>query len=118
MRREIFQERAFLPINLSGNGALTTDDVQVLKTGYKVNLPRDVKGRSVVFIDMSKKRPETTPSNRTQFFIGQCFLENAKSRTDAYVGVYNISNPYAVNFDTKVSTRSRAFYVCLVVCVL
>jgi hypothetical protein len=102
-RKEIFQERAYLPINLSGNGALTADDVKVLKMGYMVNLPRDLKGRTVVFIDMSKKNPETTPSSRTTLFVGQCLMENVKSRTDCYVGVYNISNPYAVGFDREVS---------------
>jgi hypothetical protein len=103
-RQEIFQERAFFPINLSGiHGALTTDDVNILKTGYMVNLPRDQKGRSVLYIDMSKKRPATTPSTRIIFFIGQCVMENETTRTDCFVGLYNISNPYAVDFDKTVS---------------
>jgi hypothetical protein len=105
-RKEIFQERAFLPIDLSGNGALTLDDVRILKTGYTVNLPRDNKGRSVIYIDISKKRPETIPSTRIMFFFGQSVMENEMTRTDGFVGLYNISNPYAADFDKTVSSSS------------
>jgi hypothetical protein len=102
---------------LSGGntGALTTDDVQVLKTGYCINLPRDLHQRSVLYFDLSKKRPETIPSLRIIFFLGQCLMENEATRTLGFVGLYNISNPYAVNFEAKVRVRVccvRAFF-CL-----
>jgi hypothetical protein len=61
-RKEIFQERVFLPINLSGNGALTVDDVRILRTGYTLNLPRDRYGRTVLYMDNSKKHQEDIPS--------------------------------------------------------
>ena len=74
----------------------------MLKTGYSINLPRDLHHRSVLYFDLSKKRPETTPSLRIVFFYGQCLMENEATRTLGFVGLYNISNPYAVGFAAKV----------------
>jgi hypothetical protein len=44
------EERAFRPLNdLSGQGALTEEDIQHLKSGYLVCLPNDSQGRTVLF---------------------------------------------------------------------
>jgi hypothetical protein len=101
----VFEERTFLPINLSGQGAMTIDDVNVLKTGYTVNIPRDKKNRTVIYIDNSRKGPDMLPSRRTIFFFGQCFMENEVSRCHdnsnqdgGFVILCNISNPFAANF--------------------
>jgi hypothetical protein len=99
---------SLFPIDLSVNGALTADDVQVLKTGYSVNLPRDQKNRSVVYLDVSKRRPEMKASPRTAFFGLQCFMENevSRRRTDedtsgGYTFLVNISNPHAVGIQSS-----------------
>jgi hypothetical protein len=100
IRKEIFQERAFLPtVDLSGHGALTADDVRILQTGYCIHLPRDEQGRSVLYADNSKKRSDVTPSQRTKFFIFQCMMENQKTHTDGFVMLFNISNPFAANYE-------------------
>jgi hypothetical protein len=96
-RKEIFKERAFLPINLSSNGALTTEDVRILKTGAGVYIPRDTKGRTVMYTDVSKKRPDMMPSLRLVFFFAQCFMENEICRKDGFVLIRNISNPFAAD---------------------
>lgn len=81
---------------------MTSDDVAILRTGITINLPRDNKGRSVIFVDLSKKRPETIPSLRYFFFLGQSIMENEVSQTDGFVVIYNVSNPYAANINGKV----------------
>jgi hypothetical protein len=96
-RKEIFKERAFLPINLSGKGALTAADVSILQTGFTVNLPRDKKGRSILYTDLSKKRQEIITSQQVFFFFGQCLMENEISRDDGFVIIQNISNPFAAD---------------------
>jgi hypothetical protein len=106
-RKEIFQERAFRRINLSGRGALTRDDVKVLKTGAYVNLPRDKKNRSVIYVDVSKRRPGATPSPRAIFFLIQCIMENEVSRLIGFRVLCNISNPYAANFSSTNAKFSR-----------
>jgi hypothetical protein len=98
-RKEVFEERAFLPINLSDNGPMTRDDVKLLQTGFCVNLPRDEKNRTVIYIDISKRPPETAPSRRIMFFVFQFFMENVMSRTDTgFTILLNASNPHAVSF--------------------
>jgi hypothetical protein len=74
--------------------------VRILRTGYKVNLPRDKKGRSVLYSDVSKKSPEMIPSLRIVFFYGQSVMENEVSRSNdgGFVLIWNISNPFAANF--------------------
>jgi hypothetical protein len=48
LRFEIFQERAFLPLDdLSGNVALTLEDITLLKSGITVLLSDDTQGRTV-----------------------------------------------------------------------
>jgi hypothetical protein len=96
------RKRAFLPITLlTGQGAMTADDVRILQIGYCINLPRDKKNRTVLYVDVSKRRPDTTPFRRKVciFFLLQCVMENETSRNDAFVLLFNISNPFAANFE-------------------
>jgi hypothetical protein len=52
LRIEVFgEERAFLPLDLSGNGALTEEDISILKTSWLALLPNDTKGRTVLFVN-------------------------------------------------------------------
>jgi hypothetical protein len=107
-RKEIFtNERAFLPIDLTGNGALTPDDINHLRTGFCVNLPQDAQGRSVLYVDISKHRPEMAPSLRTIFFFLQCVMENENSRRHGFYTVFNISNPFAANYSTSAAQCNR-----------
>jgi hypothetical protein len=72
--------------------------VKLLQTGSGVNLPHDSKGRSVVYLDNSKRSPEMSPSRRVIFFIFQCFMENETSRTDTgFTMLMNVSSPHTIN---------------------
>ena len=53
-RKEIFKERFSLPMNLSGEGALSPEIVQVIKTGVMLPLPPDRYNRSVFLMDEEK----------------------------------------------------------------
>lgn len=54
-KRRVFDDRFLLPLNtLSGQGALTTEDVQTLRTGFLSFLPDDAQGRTVIYFDNSK----------------------------------------------------------------
>jgi hypothetical protein len=113
MRKEIFQpSRAFLPINLTGHGAMTEEDVRVLQTGYFISLPLDQQGRSVLYADVSRKTPGLTPSARTIFFALQCVMENEASRHDYFSILFNISNPFAANFVMPVRVVFYFFGSC------
>ena len=53
-RVELFGNRAFRPITLSGNGALNEDDVELFRTGAFMVLPPDSEGRPVIYVDKSR----------------------------------------------------------------
>ena len=50
-RKEIFAERAFLPIDLTGRGAIPPDIVEAMKCGGTTVLPPDSKNRGVFYSD-------------------------------------------------------------------
>jgi hypothetical protein len=47
-RVEFFGDRAFLPLTISGDGAMSHDDVELLRSGFFMVLPKDRQGRPVV----------------------------------------------------------------------
>ena len=47
-RVEIFGDRAFLPLTITGDGAMSSEDIKVLRTGFFMVLPNDKQGRTVV----------------------------------------------------------------------
>ena len=82
-RKEIFGERAHLPMNQSGEGALSKEDVALLSTGYVCLLPRDSQGRDVVCHDASRKPPGMLERRlRVLFYIGNMLAENRKNQTE------------------------------------
>lgn len=93
-RREVFADRAFLPLTLSGNEALLQDTVDVIKSGIFYVLPPDMIGRSVLCIDPSKAVTLTVENrNRVFFYLGQVLSENENSQVDGYVGLYLFHGP-------------------------
>jgi hypothetical protein len=55
LRREWFgPDRAFRPMNITGDGAMSPDDIEVLNTGFMMLLPEDNFGRGVVFHDRAR----------------------------------------------------------------
>jgi hypothetical protein len=104
---------------------LTVDDVRILKTGYIVHLPRDQKGRTVLYADVSKRPADTVPSPRIIFFFGQLVMENEASRRcskeeeeedgngGGFVLIRNISNPFAVDIPPA---NAQCIKECLASC--
>jgi hypothetical protein len=56
IRSRIFGENAFLPLTLTGNGALSHDAIQMLNVGYWFGIPDDSKDRTVVYFDRSRNQ--------------------------------------------------------------
>lgn len=53
-RKELFGDRAFLAMDMTGDGALTTDDTKFIRCGALVRLPNDERGRPVICLDRSR----------------------------------------------------------------
>jgi hypothetical protein len=96
-RCEIFGDRAFLPMVQTGTGALSQDDMVVLKTGSVVILPNHESGRVVMYLDRSKLLDQSKRSSdsrlRCIFYILSVVSENAKSQTDGFIMLGVVATP-------------------------
>jgi hypothetical protein len=55
VRVELFgEDRAYLPLTLTGDGALTEGDMEVFRTGVFMILPKTVDGKPTLFHDRSR----------------------------------------------------------------
>lgn len=97
LRKEIFgPDKAFLPMDdLSGHGALSKQEVKLLKSGSVLHLPKDTQGRTVLYSDRSKRNPAYTNQAvcRVMFFALQTAFNNPM---EGLVWLLNMSNPSAV----------------------
>ncbi|KAL7580682.1 hypothetical protein ACA910_002194 [Epithemia clementina (nom. ined.)] len=75
-RRRLFgPQRAFLPLTLTGTGALTPEDVHNLHAGYPAILPDTVTGRKCVLIDRNNWiRTATDDSKLRAWFYVNCIM--------------------------------------------
>lgn len=90
IRRQTWGERAFAcPLSLTGHGALTPPDIELITMGHVVLLPNDSFGRSVLCIDLSR-RMEDSPEMRKRafFYFGQIVMENDLSQTEGFVVLF------------------------------
>jgi len=85
VRRMVFEERAFLPMKLSGMGALAQEDLETLRSGKMILLPNDEQGRSVVCIDFSifdsRVKIHHKAMQRAWFYLMHVASENKLSPT-------------------------------------
>lgn len=77
-RREIFGERAFLPVNMTGSGALDAEDIEELKRGFLSILPSesytdslgdDDCKRPIIFEDNSVPSANELRRERCRFYM-------------------------------------------------
>lgn len=86
------EERAFLPLNLTGKGALTEDDIAALKTCFTTLLPEHSTGSPVI---MCSPHKSTSLSKdviaRTFFYIRNVAAMNPVASTHGYFGLIRYS---------------------------
>jgi hypothetical protein len=96
-RCEIFGDRAFLPMVQTGTGALSRDDMVVLKTGSVVILPNHESGQVVMYLDRSKLLDQSKRSLdsrlRCIFYVLSVASENVKAQTDSFLMLKVVATP-------------------------
>jgi hypothetical protein len=89
IRCEIFGDRAFLPMVQTGTGALSRDDMVVLKTGSVVILPNHESGHVVTYLDRSKlldfSKRSLESRMRCMFYVLSVVSEIVKAQTDGFL---------------------------------
>jgi hypothetical protein len=93
-RKKLFGERAFLPMNQTGEGTLNRFDIAGLCTGYIVFLPNDKCGRSVCYCDTSKIASQSAETRmRVAFYMASIACENDMTQKDGMVFLNIFSQP-------------------------
>ena len=94
-RYELFQERCFLPLNLSGQGAMKPGAVAALRTGFHTVLPPNDDGRPLLMADFSRCPPGADEDVLLQcfFYIRSIISLSKIAQEDGYIGIaiYNQS---------------------------
>jgi hypothetical protein len=94
VRVTIFEEKAFMPLNQTGEGALDRRDLAVLGTAYFKSLPNDSQGRSVLFCDGSRLARSTRQSRlRTTFYLYSIASESKLSQSSGFILLHLITEP-------------------------
>lgn len=101
-RKRVFGHRFCLPMNLSGNGTLTEEDINVIRLGVAVVLPNDSEGSPVVRWDRSKVRSCSDFTVRTRSRVVFFFLHELSrlqdSQVHGVVAVVALQNPEPMRF--------------------
>ena len=101
-------------LDLSGNGAMTANDIKTLQLGYLTSLPCDSMGRAVLYYDRSKRPSQCEQApRRILFFTLQTAMENESSRNNGFVMLVNMLNPFAA-FDLEVARHSMPMKVAII----
>lgn len=114
-RHDIFQERAFLPMIQTGEGALTQDDVKLLDSGFGMLLPPDQHGRLVLCHDRARLTSAEflDPDKRLRcfFYLLHVASENQDAQTKGIVllTVYGAKSR-ATSFDERTLTQTISLF--------
>mmetsp|Transcript_20348 Transcript_20348/g.56179 ORF Transcript_20348/g.56179 Transcript_20348/m.56179 type:complete len:425 (+) Transcript_20348:75-1349(+) len=109
-RLDIFgPDRAFLPLDLTGNGALEQNDILSLQAGFPALLPKTKLGQQVVLVDRRQHVPFLTIQNRwrSAFYLANILAKDEHAQTEG-VWILNIlSMPRYHDYDRKGMRRAH-----------
>lgn len=95
-RKELFgPERAFLPLVLTGDGALSKNDVNALKAGLPAVLPETQNGFKVIFADRRQASPHHPMEChlRGLFYLMRYMAKDQRTQTDGILFVSLLISP-------------------------
>lgn len=101
-RKSLFGERFALPMNQSGHGTLSTGDIEVLRSGFVVLLPKTKNDLPVVSFELSRLQDDfgdlmeiRESALRCIFYIYSVASEYAASQTIGVVTLVTICGDFA-----------------------
>ena len=85
-RVELFKDKAFLPMALTGEGTLHRTDMSMLSTGFLVVLPNDEFDNSVLCYDAGRLEKQAKEYQlRVAFYLLSVACENPKAQSEGIV---------------------------------
>jgi hypothetical protein len=117
IRFQSFGNRALLPMSdLTGQGALHAADIECMKRGVMVMLPKDTQGRSVICVDYSRLNTTLYADSASQwqrlqfYFFGYLAALNPVSQTKVGAITIAIYNEAATQDHLKVDEATRSIH--------
>ena len=96
-------DRAFLPLTLTGTGALTKEDVRNLYGGYPSLLPDTKSGHKCILFDKSKLIPGSSLESKMRgwFYLESVLASSDISQVDGAFAIYVAATPrhYEVDWE-------------------
>jgi len=93
-RRALFGERAFLPMTLTGNGALNAEDIEFQKCGNLAITGQDQQGSTVLGWDPSRRTTDDRAMRfRLAFYTWQVLSDNPVNRDTGFIALHIIRAP-------------------------
>lgn len=104
-RCETFGERAFLPLAITGTGALLPPEIRIVKSGVVVFLPPDDHGCQLMCTENSRRINHSLQDRlRAAFYHGHIIAEKYDSQTAGVVALLLVSDP-DLDADTTECTK-------------
>ena len=103
-RRKLFgDERAFLPLTLTGMGALTSDDAWSLKAGYPALLPTSTSGLQVMLCDQRQvlQNSSTDVQVRGAFYLIHLLSKDDIAQAEGVLLLVALTMPRLQSYDTN-----------------
>jgi len=92
-RKKIFGDRAFFPLTLFGESALSEEVIRVIRSGISLLIPNDNSGRSVMCCHQARLAECPIHVNlQAAFYHHFILMRNAQNRKDGYVWLINKEN--------------------------
>ena len=106
-RKQWFGERAYLPLeDLSGNGALSVDDIESMRNGTIQHLPHDKDGRPVVFFRrLPSHSDESAPARVSRLRTLLYLMTLAHKKEECW----NLGMVFIIHYDEDIG-HFRPFY--------
>lgn len=84
-RRQVFADRWLLPMTQTGNGALNRDDIELLRTGFLMLVPRPSGGSVALYDEGRLTRSPRHGLTRCVFYLQSVYPEESLSITFIHV---------------------------------
>lgn len=111
-RKELFGDRAFLPLTLTEDGALSKQAILGLHAGFPAILPNNSKsGQKVVFCDRRKFIPSATREDRLKslFYVHKMLAQDESAQVEGVMVFVLLITPRFGEVDFKFV--QKAFYL-------
>ena len=112
VRRNLFRDRAHLPLTQTGNGALTQNDALSVQSGMVAILPKTSDGQSVVIVDRGRSLLQATEESKLRgaFYILSILSHEEHAQTKGILALSMLVTPRVARLDHSYVTK--AIKVC------